>query len=149
MSRNSFLVCSACDEIGSEYAQHAIKSLTRDRQTARADRVTLKFISIIPSCYPLLPSAGVPNSCHLQLSPQLSSSFDAYTTVVIYSYGLQLSSADVAYSCHLQLSSAAKIAYSCHLQPIAYRCHLQLSPTIHYSCDLSLTVVIRICLHNL
>ncbi len=29
MRRNSFLVCSACDEIGSEYAQHAIKSFPR------------------------------------------------------------------------------------------------------------------------
>jgi hypothetical protein len=26
MRGNSFLVCSVCDEIGSEYAQHAIKS---------------------------------------------------------------------------------------------------------------------------
>ena len=29
MRGNSFLVCSACDEIGSAYAQHAIKSFPR------------------------------------------------------------------------------------------------------------------------
>ena len=29
MGGNSFLVCSVCDEIGSAYAQHAIKSFPR------------------------------------------------------------------------------------------------------------------------
>jgi hypothetical protein len=72
MRGNSFLVCSACDEIGSAYAQHAIKSFSR-------------MLSILMLYFPKMTQKSL---IKMQISPVKNLNFEkpsrnlSYTTKV-------------------------------------------------------------------
>jgi hypothetical protein len=96
-------------------------ALANDRETGRADRVTLKFINFISpaavaySCYRQSPCR-----CHLLLRP----------SVVICRCRIRLSYVAVFIICHLQLSPTVQMSNAA-ATAVAYYCHLK----FHHICQ--------------